>query len=324
MSRRPSTPRAPARPARPAASRVPASETHPRPSPGRGASRGGTAKESAPSRPAARHAATVPDRAPTTTGRAADGEERPSGVVQATERFRSLVRPRPWRRRRRSVVITAAVTVVALVGAFLAVWLLPTFQVQEISVEGTGYVDAQEIDRAVAPARGTSVLLLSTGSLAEAVERVPGVRTAEVHRDWPGGMRVVVTERQPLALVTEADGTTAPVDAEGVRLPAAAQGDAVLVPLTVGPGTQDTADATRAMLAVLASLPADLRHKVTGISATTSSDVTLTVTVDGGGTKTVVWGDEQDAALKAQVVAALIPREGTVIDVTSPVAPVTR
>ena len=38
----------------------------------------------------------------------------------------------------------------------------------------------------------------------------------------------------------------------------------------------------------------------------------------------VVWGDTRDAELKGDVVQALIPQPGSVIDVSSPVAPVTR
>ncbi|MGP9694960.1 cell division protein FtsQ/DivIB [Brachybacterium sp. AOP25-B2-12] len=325
-TRRPATPRAPARPRTPRATEPAQPSSSPRTPTGRGATDTTTraAPVPRPTTTTARRTATRPaERTDETTTAQAPGERGP-GIVQAADRFRALVRPRPWRRRRRSVVITAVVVVLALVAGFLALWLLPALRVQDITVEGRGYVDAQEVDRAVAGARGTSVLMLPTGSLAAAVERVPGVRTAEVHRDWPGGMRVVLTERVPLALVTEADGTTAPVDADGVRLPAAAQQGAALVPLTVGPGSQDADGATRTMLAVLDSLPEDLRGRVSGISATTTSDVTLTVALDGGASKSVVWGDAQDADLKARVTAALLPREGTVIDVTSPVAPVTR
>lgn len=246
------------------------------------------------------------------------------GVVQAAERFRGLVRRRPWRRRRRAIMITAFVLVVLLVAALCSLLFLPAFRVQDVRVQGTGYADAQAIEQAAAGARGTSVLLLPTDQLATSVEKVPGVRTAEVRRSWPDGVSITVTERVPLAVVTAADGTASAVDADGVILPPEALQAEHLVPLTLGPDTQDADGATHAMLDVLASLPEGLRGTVTQISATTPSDVTLTVSVDGGGSKSVVWGDARDAALKAEVTAALLPREGSVIDVSSPVAPVTR
>jgi cell division protein FtsQ len=60
------------------------------------------------------------------------------------------------------------------------------------------------------------------------------------------------------------------------------------------------------------------------VTASSTSDVTLVLALEDGGTKTVVWGDAHDAELKADVVQALLGQPGTIIDVSSPVAPVTR
>jgi len=256
---------------------------------------------------------------------AADPSERGRGaVVHAADRFRDLVRPRPWRRRRRTLAITGIAILALLVAALVAVLTLPAFEVQKTSVSGISYVDEGEVDRAVTSAQGTSELLLPTSDLEAAVEKVPGVKSASVERQWPDGMHVIVTERLPLAIVTDAAGTTVIVDADGKALPDAAGTDHDLVSLQVGEGAADHGAATSAMLDVLASLPEDLRGRVTAITATTASDVTLAITTDDGETKTLVWGDAKDGALKAEVTAALLAQPGTVIDVSAPSAPVTR
>lgn len=251
-------------------------------------------------------------------------DKRGGVLVPAADRFRDLMRPRPWRRRRRAIIVTAILLVLALVAAVLTLLYAPYFKVQQVSVRGTSYVDAKAVEAAVAGGEGTSILTLPTGDLARSAASVPGVRTAEVSRAWPHGVRVTVVEREPLATVTEPGGATVIVDAEGVPLPDAAAKDRHLVPLQVGEGTVDEAGATHAMLAVLAALPDDLRGRVTAITATTPTDVTLAVRTDGHGDKTLVWGDAKDSDLKGQVTAALLETPGTVIDVSSPVAPVTR
>lgn len=266
---------------------------------------------------------TAPAPAPARDASTTDGA-RGGVLVPAADRFRDLVRPRPWRRRRRAIIVTAAVLVLALVAAILTLLYAPYFRVQQVSVRGTSYVDAAAVEEAVASGKGTSILTLPTGDLARSAASVPGVRTAEVSRSWPHGVAVTIVEREPLATVTEAGGSTVIVDAEGVPLPDAAAQDRHLVPLQVGEGSVDDAGATHAMLDVLAALPDDLRGRVTAITATTPTDVTLAVRTDSHGDKTLVWGDAKDSELKGQVTAALLETPGTVIDVSSPVAPVTR
>ena len=108
------------------------------------------------------------------------------------------------------------------------------------------------------------------------------------------------------------------------ELPAAAGEGQSLTPLAVESGAEDPEGAATAMSEVLATVPSPLRGAITQVTASSASDVTLELALEDGGTKTVVWGDAHDAELKAEVVQALLGRPGDVIDVSSPVAPVTR
>lgn len=245
-------------------------------------------------------------------------------VVQAAERFRSLVAGRPWRRRRRAIIATVAAVGVLLVAALAAAIWLPALRLQEVTVSGHDYVEEDQVRSGVEARLGDSVLLLPTTTLAEELTEVPGVRSAEVERRWPDGAHVTVTEREPLAAVTGPDGSSAVLDEDGVELPdPAGEGDD-LVPLKIDPASGDPDGAAQAMVEVLAGLPDPLREALVEVTAASRSDVTLDLSLEDGETKTVVWGDAQDAELKAEVVQVLISESGTVIDVSSPVAPVTR
>lgn len=245
-------------------------------------------------------------------------------VVQATERFRSLVAGRPWRRRRRAILGSLLAAVLVLGAALSAGIWLPALQLQQVTISGLGYVEEEQVRSLAENRTGDSVLLLPTSTMEQELTEVPGVHSAEVERDWPDGVHITVAESVPVATLARPDGSTAIIDEGGAELPAAAGEGASLVPLTVDPGSSDPDGATEAMVEVLSGLPEPLRGAVTDITAASRSDVTLNLSLEDGGSKTVVWGDAQDNELKGEVVRTLIEQPGEEIDVSSPVAPVTR
>lgn len=263
--------------------------------------------------------------APGRTGADASHEETTSRgrVVQAADRFGGMLRARPWRRRRRAIILGTAGTVLALIVLLVVAITIPPLRVHEVTVTGAGYVDSSAVTDAAAPQEDHSMLLVRSGAVEEEVEKVPGVKSAQVSKKWPSTLSVEVTERTPLATLKEADGSTHILDADGVELPEAAGKDEKLVPLTIGGKGGDTDAISGSMLSVLAALPDSMRTTVTAITASSTNDVTLTVKTDSG-TKTIVWGNAQDSELKAKVATTLLSQPGSEIDVTSPVAPVTR
>jgi cell division protein FtsQ len=68
------------------------------------------------------------------------------------------------------------------------------------------------------------------------------------------------------------------------------------------------------------SLPADLRGKIVGVSASTRDDVELVLK---SGSK-VRWGSSEQGALKAQVLSALLQRRAGFYDVSAPELPTTQ
>ncbi len=90
------------------------------------------------------------------------------------------------------------------------------FRVQRVNVVGATYVDAGEIARA-SGAQSQDIFRIKPQDIRERVERVSGVRRAEVHRRWPRSLTVVVEERVPAA-VWQVGGVSYAVDREGVVL----------------------------------------------------------------------------------------------------------
>ncbi len=245
-------------------------------------------------------------------------------MVSAADRFRTAVTGRPWQRRRRTIMLVLLLTVLLVAGAVAAGLFLPQLQVHSAKVEGITYVDRGKAQSVLEAELEDPMVLVNPSKLERKLEQIPGVRSAEVSRRWPDTLTARITEREAVARVTRPDARTFVLDAEGVQLPEAAAGDRALMPLVVGAGSQDPAAATEGMLAVWKSVPEPLHSSIREMSATSRNDVTLSIALEGKPPKKVVWGDDADPALKAKVVSTLLQQPGSVIDVSSPVAPVTR
>jgi cell division protein FtsQ len=76
----------------------------------------------------------------------------------------------------------------------------------------------------------------------------------------------------------------------------------------------------RSVVAVSAALPADLRARVSSITAGSPDSITLRL---DGGVK-VVWGSAEQSDRKVAVLAALMHRKARVYDVSAPDLPVTQ
>jgi cell division protein FtsQ len=247
------------------------------------------------------------------------GRRRPSAAVTSLNR-----RVRPHGRRRRFLQIAAALLVVAGLG-----WLLlagPVLAVRAVQVDGLSTLPAEQVREAAGIAEGTPLLRVDVDAAETRVARLPQVASVEVTRGWPRSVVITVVERAAVAVV-EQQGTRSLVDADGVLFDTVTgPTPAGVVPLDVAtPGPDDRV--TRAALAALVALPRDVRADVAAAAATTTEDVTLTLT-DG---TTVLWGGAEEADDKADALVALLGRlrsgalepAGT-IDVSAPSAVVLR
>lgn len=242
-------------------------------------------------------------------------------VLDGRDRFAAALRTRPWQRQRRRILLGLLITALVAATAIVLLLTLPMFKVSTIDVTGTGYVSSAQVEEAASPELGGSILTADASGVQERVEKIPGVRTAQVRRSWPNTLEITVTEREAVAQVTGAKAGV--VDAEGVTLPAAAAKGQELMTLQVAADAKDPAATEKALLSALSSMPPQIREMTTTMTASTPSNITLSITADGQ-KKTVVWGTDEDAELKGRVVSALLSQPGAVIDVSAPQAPTVR
>jgi cell division protein FtsQ len=229
---------------------------------------------------------------------------------------RSVARERPPSHRRVLVRRSVAISVPLVVAALVAVVLwTPVLGVRGVDVVGTRTLTAAQVVAAARVPHGTPMARLDTAAVAARVHELTRVATVDVSRDWPSTVRITVTERDPIGYLVESDGVHL-VDRTGLDYSTVTRRPAGLPRLTLT-GVAPTDPRTRAVVAVLGTLPAPLRTLVRTAGAKTPGSVTLGLTHG----RTVRWGDATDSTRKAEVLAALMTRHGKVYDVSSPALP---
>lgn len=213
--------------------------------------------------------------------------------------------------RRRRLVRRASFVAVGLVPVCLLLWLLlasPLLAVSQVQVTGTSRLTPQQVLSVAAVADGTPLARVDSPAVRSRVEALGPVARVRVVRAWPHTLRLEVTERTAVAASRLPDGSWTLLDAHGVRFAPSAAAPAGL------PDIQVPVDQLSPAVQVLAELPPGLRAQVAAVQLPAPSSVMLVLR----GGRSVIWGAPGQAARKAAVVAALLPRPGTTIDVTSP------
>ena len=247
---------------------------------------------------------------------AARGPVRPAAAAASADRGGQRVRG-PLLPRRVAVVLGAVV--VLLVAAGYAVLATSVLGVREVHVQGAQSVSAAQVRAALDVRDGFPMARVQLDAAASQVEQLAQVRSATVEREWPHGLRVTVTEREPVAVVRRGSGW-AYVDSEGVAFAEAPAGAT-----KAGSGhpvirtRRGDLASLRSASAVVASLPPQVLLKVQRVDAKTADSVTLVLKAK----RTVIWGSPDRSERKGRVVVVLLRSvpDGKVYDVSAPDAP---
>jgi cell division protein FtsQ len=225
-------------------------------------------------------------------------------------------------RRRRRMWIGVGIAFVVMVLGTAGAAYSPLFAVERVEVVGTTQLDAAAVADALSGQVGTPLALVDDSAVKAALVRFPLVESYTLEARPPHDLVVRVVERTPVGVIETPAGFTL-VDAAGVVLsttPTAPGGQPVI---EVADGTDS--DAFRAVGRVVRALPDGIRAQVTGVSASTPDDVTLTLGATG---TRVVWGSADRSVEKARVLDLLMqkspPDRTREYDVTSPEAGVIR
>lgn len=226
-----------------------------------------------------------------------------------------------------------AAVVAALFGlAYLAARETSLFALREVEVRGAGASVAREVRKALAPFQGTSLVSLSADEAVAAVERVPAVRSAEVDRHFPHGLRVDVVLERPVAVVRQGTEGAWLVASSGRvlgRVDPAARGRLPRIWLPVDEaspvvGRRLAASQGAAAVRAVAAVPKRFPARVVGARGT-ADDVTLVL----AGKTELRLGELRNVQDKLAAAAAVLRRLDreradplTYLDVTVPTRPV--
>lgn len=158
-----------------------------------------------PTDPATVPAAAVPVWSP--TDRTPNPGRGPRGEVLPFRRRRGL----PVRRRSRLVrLVRPFLKAVAIVGVpAAALWwsgTSPRFALADLEVRGSGRVSEAWVRDQLAGLVGRNLVWMPLDSVERTLSSHPWVAGAEVTKELPSRLRVVVVERQPVAVLATADG----------------------------------------------------------------------------------------------------------------------
>jgi cell division protein FtsQ len=233
-------------------------------------------------------------------------EDRPSRTPRGGPPTRRRALLRRW---------MALFVLLGLVVLTVIVLFTPILGVRSVQVSGTQALTEEQVRLAAEVPMGTPMLRLDTDAVATRVSTLSRIASVAIDREWPSTILIEITERKPVATFAGPGGVHL-VDATGVDFATVAAAPAGLPTIAVA-HVGATDPATKAVFAVLAAMPAQLRPTLVSIGAQTPGSVTFALSSG----KTVIWGDTGDSAKKAAVLAALLTQPGKTYDVSAPDLP---
>lgn len=232
--------------------------------------------------------------------------------------------PRPslsmhWRRR-----LIAALIVVALLASAYWFWFRDSGLVAVDHVKVTGMRGEQAADvRSALEAAGTrmTTLHVDRDALERAVTRFPTVAGIDVEPDFPGALRIQVSERLPAAVLAPARAKAVTVAADGMVLGGASKGLPV-VRVRAAVARRVTAPALLRLLAVAGAAPERLRTEISSIGERRGDGIVVGL---GAGVPELRFGDPSRVRAKWAAAASLLARPevagGSYIDLGLPERP---
>jgi cell division protein FtsQ len=224
--------------------------------------------------------------------------------------------PRPRRRRwpRRLLVLVVLLVVLAAAG-----WLVgfsSVFAVTQVRVTNVHRISPDRVREVAAVPLGLPLARQDLAAIDQRVTAIPQVSSAAVRREWPNSIKITIDERRPVLGILQLDGY-AIVDRSGVVFETRPSLPKGVLLTDIDPANVELLGEVGS---IVIAMPAGLKKKVARIGATSPNAVNVILT-DG---VRVNWGTAADSPLKAELVATLLKRHPSMIDVSSPHNPAVR
>jgi cell division protein FtsQ len=208
---------------------------------------------------------------------------RPTAVDPRIQARRDEVDRDRHHRRRFRLAVAAGVVVVA--GLVLAFTRSPLLDVDTVGVDATEHVTTDQILEVAGVHPGDHLVDIDPSAVRDRVLALPWVADAHVGVGWRSGtVNVSVTERVPVAAVSDASGGWDLVDASGRSIAVAPAGDPTLIAIEgvapVEPGS-DLGPGSRAPLDIVTALAPGLRSRVIAVVVAADGSIRLRVRPQG-------------------------------------------
>jgi cell division protein FtsQ len=201
------------------------------------------------------------------------------------------------------------------------VWLVffsATLQVRQVSVVGNSLLSDARVREVADVPLGEQLALVDLARADARVGSLAEVKSVDVTRTWPDGVRIQVVERTPVAVV-ELAGRIRGLDADGVVFR-----DYRTAPKgmpRVRAGSDAGTEALKEAATVVAALPQTLASRVDHVEVATVDQITLVLRDK----RQVMWGSAEESELKAQVIDKMLTAvQAPVYDVSVPGNPTVR
>jgi cell division protein FtsQ len=224
--------------------------------------------------------------------------------------------------RRRLRVLIVITSVVSLAAVAWGVTKSPLLDVDHVIVRGLHHTTAAQVETAAGIHRGDALMWLDIGRGVSRLDALPYVRAARVTREWPGTVRITVTERTPVAWVEGSAGRVL-VDGTGRVL------DAVADPPVGIPKLQGTRTVPAPGATIAPAVGARVASHLSGYVAAGTRTITV---ADAGVSLELVagpqfrLGDATQVEVKVHaglaVLDAMAGQEVHYVDVSVPANPV--
>lgn len=221
------------------------------------------------------------------------------------------------------VIAIAGVASLFLIATYLFGWS-QIFVVQEVSIKGAPTAESrQAVTDSISIAPGVKMARVETRSLAKRLDSFAWIESVDISRNWISQkVSIEISPRTPIALFNPATSPDTSIDAQGkvFRLPG---GVATSLPKVEA----NSAKNGIAAITLFTELPEDFRSGISLMSVRSSGAFSVSYRYKSRPIG-ISWGDGKDAALKVQVIQALLelPENSKIksIDVSAPHAPIVR
>lgn len=257
-------------------------------------------------------------RAATDSGDTTQSPDDDSAAAAAGDSRRARRRDRGSRKRPAvsgmRLLLATVLTIVVVVALFVVAYFTPLMSVRNVEVSGNSVVSAEEIGAAAALSKGQPLMQVDTAAAARRVSMIPRIATVRVKREYPSKITVSVVERAPVVF-TQRDGKKYLMDKLGFEFAQQDPPPGLAELQTDNPGSGDAS--TRAALTVMADVPPYVRDQIAVIDVSSPVNIVLQLKDK----RTVVWGDDERNAEKAETLRHVLTQEGTEYNVSSPQNP---